>query len=191
MSDIVIGAIIGITGVIIGGILTSINNWVQIKHLEKEALIGRRIKAREGYLIPLRQALSKYMSMLVRGVTAYAVLEEMQEKGTEPEKQKEPFKTMMNSLEAASEVMKEIEMLSGQTSDASLSKMILDLKNQQPELELILKNYSKWFADLPNIDPIEWGKLLQQYNFIVSSQLNRLIPINKRIEELLCGEKDA
>ena len=71
MPYIVIGAIIGIIGVIIGGILISINRWIQMKHQGKEAGKERRIKAREGYLSPLRQALSKYMYMSVKGVAAY------------------------------------------------------------------------------------------------------------------------
>ncbi len=83
MSDIVVGAAIGIIGVTIGGILTSINNWIQIRHQGKEAGKERRIRAREGYLIPLRQALSKYLSMSVRGVTAYTVIKELQEKGVD------------------------------------------------------------------------------------------------------------
>ena len=191
MSNIIVGAVIGIIGVIIGGILTSINNWIQIRHQGKEAGKERHIRAREGYLIPLRQALSKYMNMSVRGVTAYTVLKEMQEKGLEREEQKESFKTMMDSLKGGSEAMNEIEILSGQTSDANLRKMILDIKNHQPEVESILRHHSKWFANIKDIDPNSWNALLQQYNSIVSSQLNRLVPINKRIEELLCGEEDT
>jgi len=189
MSDIVVGAAIGIVGVIIGGILTSINNWIQVKHQEKEARKERRVRAREGYLIPLRQALSKYMSISVKGITAYAVLKEMQEKGVEPKEQNKSFETMMDSLEAGSGVMSEIETLSGQTSDTILRKMILDIKNQQPEVESIVRYHSQWLANIKDIDPNRWNTLLQQYNSIVSSQLNRLVPINKRIEELLCGEE--
>ncbi len=169
MSNIVVGAIIGIIGVIIGGILTSINNWIQIRHQGKEARKERRIRAREGYLIPLRQALSKYLNMSVRGVTAYTVLKEMQEKGVEPEEQRGVFKTMGDSLIGGSEAMNEIEILSGQTSDANLRKMILDMKNQQPDVESIMKRYSKWFANIKDIDSNNWNALLQQYNSIVSN----------------------
>lgn len=191
MSDMVVGAIIGIGGVIIGGILTSINNWVQIKHQEKEALIGRRAKAREGYLVPLREALSKYMSNSIKGVSAYAVLKEMQEKKMEPEMQTKSFETVMASLETGTQIMEEIDILSEQTHDTNLSKMMLDFKNQQIDLEITLRRHSKWFANRTEIDSQEWNKLLQKYNSVVSSQRDRLIPINRRIEELLSGQKDT
>ena len=191
MPDIVIGAGIGIGGVIIGGILTSFNSWIQMKHQEREAGKERRIKAREGYLIPLRQALSKYMNMSVRGAAAYGVLKELEEKGVKPEDRLESFKTMMDSMEDTSESIKEIELLSSQTADTILRELILDIKNQQIEMEPIVKQYSKWFAHITEIPPSDWNDLLRKYNSMVSSQLNRLIPINKRIEELLCGEKDA
>lgn len=191
MSDIVIGATVGIIGVIIGGILTSVNTWIQIRHQGTEAGKERRIRAREAYLVPLRQALSKYINMSVRGVTAYTVLGELQEKGVERKDQMESFKTMMDSMKAEGECYDEIQILSGQTSDANLAKMILDIKNQRIELEPIVKRYSKWLANIKDIDPNDWNALLQQFNSIVSSQVSRLIPINKRIEELLCGELDT
>ncbi|MBI2832723.1 MAG: hypothetical protein HYX79_10755 [Chloroflexi bacterium] len=191
MSDTVVGAVIVIIGVIIGGILTSINNWIQMRHQGKEARKERRIRAREGYLIPLRQVLSKYMNMSVRGYTAYTIFKEMQEKGEEREYQMDSFKKMMDFVKGASEAMNEIEIISGQTSDANLTKMVLDIKNQQPEVELIVRRYSKWFVNIKDIDPNDWKALQQQYNSIVSNQLNRLMPINKRIEELLCGEEDT
>ncbi len=191
MPDIVVGATIGIFGVIIGGLLTSINNWVQIKHKEKEGLIGRRIKAREGYLIPLRESLSKYMGNSIKGITAYAVLGELEAKTAEPEMRAKPFETMMASLETSSQVMEEIEYQSGQTDDTNLSKMILDFRNQQVDLETTLTSHSKWLANIAEIDPREWNELLQRYNSVVSSQRDRLIPINRRIQELLSGEADT
>lgn len=191
MSDTLIAQLGVIVGVITGGILTGAISFIQIRHQTKEARKDRRVRARESYLIPLRQALSKYMNMSFKGYSAYAVLKDMQEKGAEAEKQKEPFKTMMDSLDSTSVTMSEIEILSGQTSDTKLRKMILDIKNQQTEIEPIIRNYSKQFANIKDIAPANWNDFLRQYNTVVSDQLNRLIPINKRIEDLLCGEEDT
>ena len=195
MSDIVLGAIIGVGGTIIGGALIGISSWmqlrVQLKHSEREALIGRRSKTRESYLIPLREALSKYIANAIKGISAYAVLKEMGKKKSEPELRMKPSETIMDSLEAGGQIMEQIDVLSGQTCDTDLSKMIEDFKQQQIDLEIELKPHAKLFANITEIDPQLWNSLLRQYNSAVSRQRQRLIPINRRIEELLSGETDT
>ncbi len=98
---------------------------------------------------------------------------------------------MVDSMKAEGEAMDEIQILSGQTSDANLAAMILDIKNQRIELEPIVRRYSKWLVNVDLNKDIDWNALLRQYNSTISNQLSRLIPINKRIEELLCGEEDT
>src|SRR4030042_5507642 len=111
MSDITLGATIAglsaLIGALIGGGIASINNWTQIKHQREDALISRRIKARESYLFPLREALSNYLNNNIRGITAYAVLKEMERKGFKPEERTEAFKTWTASLEAGTQIMEQ------------------------------------------------------------------------------------
>jgi Ni,Fe-hydrogenase I large subunit len=191
MSDITLGAIIaglsGLLGALIGGAIASVNNWIQIKHQREDALISRRIKARESYLVPLREALSNYINNNIRGITAYAVLKEMERKKVEPEVRITAFKTMTASMDTGTQIMEQIENFAGQSPDAELRKMILDFKNQQVELEIIVKRNSKWLANITEINPEEWNAMLKEYNSIISTQRDRFIPINKRIEELLSG----
>ncbi len=194
MSDIVVGIIVGVTGIVgvtVGGIVANIGSRTQLKHQEKEARIARLIKVREGYLIPLREALSKYMRESITGASAYGVVREMQEKGIERAAQHKVHETMMTSIETTAQLIKEIDNLSGQISDAKLSKMILDLRNKEGERELIVRRYSKWMANIADIEGGEWNALLNEYNSVISSQRSQLVPINKRIEELLSGDADT
>jgi hypothetical protein len=195
MSDIVLGAIIGGGFAVIGGIVVGIINWKQLKdqlrHSEINALIDRRSKARESYLIPLREALSKYIANAIKGISAYAVLKEMERKKMELELRMKPYETIMDSFEAGGQIMDQIDILSGQICDIDLSKMIEDFKQQQIDLETELKPHAKLFANITDMDPKIWNSLLRQYNSAVSRQRHRLIPINKRIEQLLTGEADT
>ena len=191
MSDVTLSAVIagitGLFGALIGGNIVSINNWIQVKTQTREAKISRLIKSRETYLLPLRESLSKYMSISMKGFQAYAVLMEMQAQGVEGKDRITSFKTTMDSLDATAQIMEQIEALSWQSSDDKLHKMILDLKNKQPEVEITVRDQSKWIANIKDIPPEEWNARLSKLNSVISTQSQRLIPINKRIEDLLSG----
>jgi hypothetical protein len=191
MSDITLAAIIAglsaLIGASIGGGIASINNWIEIKHQRENALISRRIKVRESYLVPLREALSNYINNNIRGFAAYRTLQDLQKRNFDRSDQIPAFKTMTECLDASGQIMEQIENLAGQSADRSLRKMVLDFKNQQGDIEIIVKRNSNWLEKIDNSDPAEWNAMLKEYNSIIWAQRDRLIPINKRIEELLSG----
>jgi hypothetical protein len=191
MSDITLGAIIAglsaLIGALIGGGIASINNWMQIKHKREDALLDRRIRDRERYLVPLREALSNYINNNIRGAAAYRTLQDLQKRKFDRSEQIPSFKTMTDCLDAGGQIMEQIENLAGQSPDCSLRKMILDFKNQQGDIEIIVKRNSNWLEKIENADPTEWNAMLKEYNSIIWAQRDRLIPINKGIEELLSG----
>ena len=191
MSDVTLGTLIagitGLLGALIGGGIASINNWIQVKSQTREAKIARLIKSRETYLLPLRESLSKYMSISMKGFQAYAVLMEMQAPGVEAKDRTTSFKTTTEASDAAAQIMEQIEALSWQSSDEELHRMILDIKNKQPEVEITVRDQSKWIANIKDIPPEEWNARLSKLNSVISTQSQLLIPINKRIEDLLSG----
>src|SRR4030042_6207838 len=115
MSDITLGATIAglsaLIGALIGGGIASINNWTQIKHQREDALISRRIKARESYLFPLREALSNYINNNIRGAAAYRTLQDLQKRKFDRSEQIPSFKTMTDCLDVGGQIMEQIENL--------------------------------------------------------------------------------
>lgn len=191
MSDVILGALLaglsGLFGVLIGGAIASVNSWIQIKSKTREAEISRRIKSRETYLISLRESLSKYLSISMKGYKAYGVFREMQAQGVEAKDSSTAFKTVTDTLDASGQIMEQIEALSMQSPNEELHRMILDIKNKQLEVEIILRNEAKWLANTKNIPSNEWNDRLLKLNTVISKQSQILIPINKRIESLLSG----
>ncbi len=182
-----IAGLAGLFGAIIGGCIASINTWTQIKHQKEDAQIARFVKAREIYLLPLREALSKYMSNIIKGYTAFTVYNEEKEREADPKTLSSALGMYLKTLDVGAKLMEQIEALSWQSSDTRLLEMISDLKDKQFEIGNDVVNKAKELTKRAQYRPGELKNFVSEFNIVISNQSNRLIPINKRIEELLCG----
>ena len=138
MSDIAQGALIGITGTLIGALITGIISYIiakqqinasrealnqQLKYKEQETLIDNIIKAREKVLIPLREALG---SSLILADNALILMVQMSEANKKSDK--EALRKAIHRWEEASEKSSTadigLNILRSQIYDSQLDQMM-------------------------------------------------------------------
>lgn len=195
MPDIVLGTIIG---AIIAGLSSyfiarqQINARreefsQQLSHQEREGLINRLIEARKQVLIPLREAINMSLELSNNYLILMVQMKEASKKDDGAEL-REAIKRWEEASDKSKEANSNLKILIGQLSDAQLLRMIEEVQaNQEKEGEKVIE--VTILAHQPESRNIETMKRLNsELREIHNTTLEILLPVNKRIEELLSGE---
>ena len=191
MSDIILGAIIGVVAAALGSIITGVISYKKSKlqldtHLS-EARIDRLIKAREKVLIPLREAINRSLELSNNYIILMVQMGEANKKEDKTEL-REAIKRWEEASGKSKEAKSNLEILIGQLSDSQLLRMIEEVKAaQEGENEKVIE--VTVLAHQPESMNIETMKRLnRELREFHNITLSKLLPLNKRIEELLSGE---
>ena len=191
MSNIVQGALIGIAGAIVGAIITAIIAYINTKSQLNlriyEFQTDRLIKAREQVLMPLREAINLSLELSNNYLILIVQMGEASKK-EDKTKLKEAIKHWKEASGKLKEAKSNLEILIGQLSDTQLLQMIEEVKTaQEKEGEKVIE--VTVLAHRPENMNIETLKRLKgEFREVHNLTLNKLLPVNKRIEELLSGE---
>jgi len=195
MSDILQGALIGIAGTIVGAIITAIIAYINTKSQLNlriyELQTDRLIKTREKVLIPLREAINHSLelsnSYIILGVQMMAA-----NKKVDKTELREAIKRWEEASIKSKEAKSNLEILIGQLSDSQLLRMIEEVKvvqekeNEKTIEVTVLAHHLAHQRENWNIEDIK--RLNRELGEVHKMTLNKLLPVNKRIEELLSGE---
>ncbi len=193
MSDILLGALIGIGGAIVGASITAfiayINTKSQLNLRIYELRTGRLIRARERVLIPLREAMSQSLELLNSALIMMVRMKEAQKRGDSKESIRKEIQLWEEVSDKSIEVSANLEMLKGQVSDLQLYKMIEEAKIAQEnenekiiEITMLVNNPRTWN------DAEALRTAVNELKEVRKRIFSALLPVNKRIEELLSGE---
>jgi hypothetical protein len=191
VSEILQGAIIGIGGAIVGAIITAvvayINTKSQLNLRIYELRTDRLIKTREGVLIPLRKALnmwaessSKEMKLMVQMVEA--------NKRSDKTGSIEAIKRWEEAAKKRDEARFDLTVLVGQLSDSQLLKIITEVEAAQTVENLKVLEITALAHKPESLNLEAMMKLNKEFEYIHGITLSKILPLNKRIEELLSGE---
>lgn len=203
MSDIILGALIGVGGAALGSIITGIIAYYrskqqisarsqelsqQLAYNEQQARINRQIKLRERSLIPLKEAVSKWLVaqnkeqvMIVRMETAYNKKSDSKEIAQEIKLWEESGK---NNLQVTSE----LEALQGQLSDSTLNQMIEIAKESCWEASQEGIRLLFIISNPKDSDTNLMLRTIKEYRSHLNKLRGYLFTVNKRIDDLLIGE---
>ena len=191
MPEIVQGALIGIAGAIVGAIITAIVAYINTKSQLNlriyELRTNRLIKAREKVLIPLREAINRSLELSNSYIILMVQMVEADKKADKTEL-REAIKRWEEASDKSKEAKSNLEILIGQLSDSQLLQMVDEVKAAQENentkvIEVTVLAHQK---ESMNIETMK--RLNNEFREIHNRTLNKLLPVNKRIEELLSGE---
>ncbi len=203
MPDLALGALIAGLSAILGGIVTGFityrNTKAQVKgslkqlslkleHDEYENRRDRLVEARIVYLKPLRDIISDWNIELVKlpslSTALYRLIQSTSDSSfianSQVYKDSIEFNNNMRSLAERHDKYR------GQISDTKLSDLINNTIKVQGEA--LLKRTELLNSMRPDMDFNDLKITLDESNNILSNVQLKLMDINKRIEELLCGD---
>lgn len=191
MSDIVLGVLIGAVAAALGASITGIINYknskLQIKARHDETSIDRLIKQREKVLIPLKEAMSQSLALANNALVLMVQMGEANKKADTAELKK-AIQRWEEASTKSQETSSNLEILRGQISDLQLYQMIEEAKiAQEKENTKIIEITMR--AHKPENWTIEaMTSITNELKEVRKRIFNKLLPVNKRIEELLSGE---
>ena len=192
MPDIVQGALIGIGGAIVGAVITAIiayiNNKSQVNLRIYELRTERLIKAREGVLIPLREVIAQSLEFANKALILMIRMDGAYKRQEEPKEIWKEIHRWEEASEKSSEVLAKLEILRGQVSDIRLYHMIEEVKNSAEEENPKIIEAVMRIQDTQNLNMEIVRATLEDLTEARKRIFDKLLPVNKRIEELLSGE---
>jgi len=192
VSDIVQGALIGIGGAIVGAIITAaiayINTKSQINLRIYELRTDSLIKAREKVLIPLREAMTQSLELANKALIMMIRMDGAYKRKEDPKEIREEIQRWEEASRKSSEASAKFEILRNQVSDAQLYQMIEDVKNEEEEQNPKIIEAVMRVQDTKNLNMETLRATLKDLAEARRRIFDKLLPVNKRIEELLSGE---
>lgn len=204
MSDIVLGAIIGVGAAVLGSIITGIISYknaklqinarreelnLQLNHQESEAQRNRLIEARKELLLDLRRTISEWVqcshmqiNMIVRLKNAVARYDK-----ASPERQLEIMEFTKVS-ERGNQISSQFDILREQVSDSELAKLIEAVRETQYKVNTARLPLIRFFNDPGSADANAIEAALQKDESLRKEVHSQVLQVNKRIEGLLIGE---
>jgi hypothetical protein len=193
VSDIVQGALIAIGGAIVGAAITAIiayvNNKSQVNLRIYELRTERLIRAREKVLLPLREAIAQSLEFANKALILMIRMQGAYKRQEEPKKIWEEIHRWEEASEESSKVSAKLEILKSQVSDIRLYHMIEEVENAAEEetpkiIEAVMRIQNNTKTLNMEIVRATREDLAEARKRI----FDKLLPVNKRIEELLSGE---
>ncbi len=195
MSDIVQGALIGISGAIVGAVITGIIAYINTKSQLNlriyELRTDRLIEARERVLVPLREVMAQYLELANNALIMMERMEGTYERGEDPKYIREEIKHWEEASDRSSEASAKLEIIKSQLSDARLYQMIEEVKNTEEQERPNIIKAAMRAQDTKNMSL----EIMNEINKDIAEARKRIFaksfPVNKRIEELLSGEPSS
>jgi len=192
LSDIVLGALIGAGATALGSIIIGIINYrnskLRINVRRDEARIDRLIRVRENVLIPLREALSKWLEVSKQSEQKLAQFEIASKKKADTPSLAEIMKDLAESWDKGTQISIELAILQGQLSDSTLNQLIEDAKTAFNAAGPQIRQITRFANDPQNLGTELLKNTLAKYDSLTNNLRGYLLTANKRIEELLAGE---
>ena len=201
MSEVAQGALIGISGTIVGALITGIISFIiakqqinasqdvlnqELKHKIEESLCENRIKAREKVLIPLREAIGTsfalsddYLTLLIQMVEANKKPDK--EELTETTKRWEELGEKLNLVDS------DLNKLRYQINDPQLNQLIDEAKisKEQENINIIELKYRAYNPESWEMNTMQG--ITDELRTVNKRVFENILPVNRRIEELLSG----
>ncbi len=153
----------------------------------EEAKRNRVIEARKSYLVPLREVLSKWLRASNDNYSAAVRFQAAQEKGDEA-RLRETFIELLKQMEESRGLSIQLDIHRGQISDAKLDQLIERATKADSNTAVERMRLVDWLNKNAALDAATIRAEWSRYEAILSQLRAELVPINKRIEELLSGE---
>jgi hypothetical protein len=210
LPDIVLGALIGIGGGIVGAIIGALSSYIvtrkqinahrdelnqQLDYQDKKTQKEWFIQDRKSYLSPLRKPLSEWVICSHQQTNMNVRLRNDFEKYEKGSKERlAEINEFHDAHERVKNLSSQVAILRGQISDGKLDKLISDLMSTQIEVDNqrmpLIRIFNK--SDSANTANIEKAiatieKAIEKDEQLLEKVRNRLLKVNKRIEELLSG----
>jgi len=189
MSDIVVGALIGIGGVVVGGCISYVTTRLQLKQQEREARRERLISDRERYLTRLRECTSKWIKNSNMVVAMSVSVTQARESGMEPSGLQQEWNDFDMVLDKSRELTEEFDVLLGEVGDSNLYDLIQAVKKETREADARTMPLLRVFQNSKSVHIDDLEAKSAESNSIIQGVHRKLIPMNKRIEELLSGDQ--
>jgi hypothetical protein len=185
-------AIWGLVGVLVGSILTGlialITTKLQLTNRKEEERLNRLIRAKDSYLIPLRETMAEWIRYSYLTMVRMVVIKEQGMAKKDPDLYKKLYDDLMSVSEKEGALSLKVNILLSQVSDINLYKQIELLKEQIHEANLSMIPMITLLRDLKDkIQPDQIAEIVKQSKISNDKIHNLLIPINERIEILLSG----
>ena len=193
MPDIVQGALIGIAGAIVGAVITAIIAYINTKsqlnlHLY-EIRTDRLIKAREKVLIPLRAIMSQSLGLAEDSLKQTVIVGEAHKRGAGAKEMLEAKSRWEGASVKSREADTEFENLRRLVSDSRLYKMMEEVKDaEERERPKIIETMMRAHDPQYYQNITAFSALTTELKESRKRIFDKLLVVNKRIEELLSGE---
>lgn len=196
MPDIVQGALIGIAGAIVGAIIAAISSYmvtkVQISTRLYELRTDRLIKRREQVLIPLGAIMSQSLGLAEDALKQMVIMTEAHKRGTDAKEIQEAKKRWEEASVKSREADTEFENLRRLVSDSRLYQMIEEVKDAEEKespkiIEIMMRALNPQYYQ--NIEAL--SALTRELKEARKRIFDKLLVMNKRIDELLSGEPSS
>ena len=193
MPDIVQGALIGIAGAIVGAVITAIIAYINTKsqlnlHLY-EIRTDRLIKAREKVLIPLRAIMSQALGLAEDSLKQTVIVGEAHKRGADAKEMQEAKKRWEEASDKSREADAEFENLRRLVSDSRLYQIIEEVKDaEERERPKIIETMMRAHDPQYYQNITAFSALTTELKESRKRIFDKLLVVNKRIEELLSGE---
>ena len=192
MSDIVQGALIGIGGAIVGAVITAViayvNNKSQVSLRIYELRTERLVQTRERVLIPLREAIAQSLEFANQALILMIRMQGAYKRQEQPEQIWKEIHRWEEASEKSSEVSAKLEILKNQVSDIRLYHMVEEVENSAEEENPKIMAAVIRVQDTKNLNIEIVRATCKDLAEARKRIFDKLLPVNKRIEELLSGE---
>ncbi len=196
MSDIVLGALIGVGAVVIGAIITGFINYrnakLQLTYQEREAQRNRLIEPRKDLLLDLRHTISELVDCSNKQVAMIVRLDKAFNKYEEGSLDRElEIREFGKVSERLKQLSAQFDILRGQVSDNKLDNLIEAVKDIQYKVDTQRMPLIRFFNNPGTADANTLESALQTDEFLRKTVWKQVLQVNKRIEELLSGEPSS
>jgi hypothetical protein len=202
LPDIVLGALIGIGGTVVGAIIGGLSSYMitrlqisaareqltqQLSHQEREAKRNRLAEARKELLLDLRHTISEWVECSSRGAATIVRFQKALEgKGNSTERRR-ATKEFFEVSERTKELTSRLSILRIQ-SDSKLDKLIEAVKDTQWKVVEQRLPLIEFFNSPGSADINTFESAIRTDEALLETVRKQAIQVNKRIEELLSGE---
>ena len=202
MSDIVLGTLIALSGVIIGGLSSYIIARLQIRahreelnqqlsHQEREAQRNSLIEARKDHLLQLRNIISNWVECSHQSVNMNVRLKKaLKNKGKSLEKELE-IREYIEVSERGKRLSSQLAGIRGEISDNILDNLIDAVLTKQYEIDLERMPLVRFFNEPGSVDIKAIESAMHKDEALRKEVRKIVLQVNKRIEELLSGEPSS
>jgi hypothetical protein len=192
LSDLALGALIGVGGTIIGALIAGMTSYIitrmQINARRYDLRFESLITDRKIVLIPLREAVSKSLELSNNALTMTVRLGEANKRGADAKELREEIQLWEEVSEKSSQASSNLEILRGQISDSKLDQFIQEAISAQREESTELAMITHRAQQPENWTKEAFDKIVNDREEILKRLRSKLFTVNKRIEELLSGE---